>query len=459
MKSSVGLLTILVLLAALGTRLAAAWWWQSRTAGKFYFGDSESYWILGRAIAHGGPYEHGSPDARAFRAPGYPLVLAPLFALGGDDPPIVWARVLGAVLGTAAVGGVGWIAWRLFDVRAGVAAAAIAAVEPGAVAMSVMVLSEALFCPLMVLQFALWVAAWQAGSAHRAAWLSAGAGLAAGAATLTRPGWLLFVPLAVLVGLVASYVGRTERSEGRRDLPNGPRRASLRSVRPTRVAGSRPRGRHLAIGAIMLLAMAAAMTPWWIRNYRVIGRFVPTTLQVGASLYDGWSPQATGASDFSFVERISRDERTRQAAGADEHEPFEYRLDRRLKSEAVAWARENPGRVIGLAAVKFLRIWNVWPNEPGLSAWPIRLAIVVTYVPIMLLAAVGAARTIRWGWPYMLCWLPALYFTALHVVFVGSIRYRVPAMLMLAVLAGGVIGGGNAEGRGETGDGRTEGSD
>jgi len=412
MERSAAKLLIVVLLAALGARLAAAWWWESRLAGRFFFGDSESYWVLARAIAHGGPYEYGSPDARVFRAPGYPLVLAPLFVLGRDDPPVLWARVLGAVLGTAAVGGVGWLGWRLFGARAGLAAAAIAAFEPGAVAMSATVLSEALFCPLLVLHVGLWIAAWQARSPRRTAWLAAAAGVAAGAATLARPSWLLFAPLVVLLGLPA----RGERT------------------------------RHLGIGLVMLATCAAMMLPWWIRNYRVIGRFVPTTLQVGASLYDGCSPQATGASDLSFVERFAREERAQPAAGPGDVAPFEYRLDRRLRKEATGWARENPGRVLKLAAVKFLRIWNVWPNEPGLSSWPIRLALMTTYLPIMLLAVVGAARTIRRGWPYILCWLPAIYLTGLHVIFVGSIRYRVPAMLTLAVLAAGAVAGGEVAG-------------
>ena len=49
-------------------------------------------------------------------------------------------------------------------------AAGMAAVYPGAVAISVLVLSEAAFCALMLLQFVLWAAAYKAASWRRAAW-------------------------------------------------------------------------------------------------------------------------------------------------------------------------------------------------------------------------------------------------------------------------------------------------
>jgi hypothetical protein len=39
----------------------------------------------------------------------------------------------------------------------------------------------------------------------------------------------------------------------------------------------------------------------------------------------------------------------------------------------------------------------------------------------------------------VLVWLPAVYLTLLHTVFVSSIRYREPAMLCLLTLAGAAI--------------------
>jgi hypothetical protein len=92
-----------------------------------------------------------------------------------------------------------------------------------------------------------------------------------------------------------------------------------------------------------------------------------------------------------------------------------------------------------LAGIKVRRMWNIWPNEPSFSAWPIRLTVLLTYVPVLGLAVVGAVKTFRRGLPYLLCWFPAVYFTLLHMIFVGSIRYRQPAMLGLIVLAAGTL--------------------
>jgi 4-amino-4-deoxy-L-arabinose transferase-like glycosyltransferase len=357
----------------------------------FAFGDSESYWVLGHQIARGEPYQFGGDDARVFRTPGYPLLLAGLFAVAGEQPPVLWARALGAVLGTLAVGGVYWLTRLLFDQPAALLGTGLTAVYPGAVAMSVFVLSEALFCPLILGQFIAWILAWRANRKVTGLAWAVVAGITAGAATLVRPSWLLFTPLAVAVALTMF----------------GERRRQLR------------------LSAIMLAAMIIAMSPWWVRNRIVVSRFVPTTLQVGASLYDGLNPRATGASNMWW-------DKDDPAVPQDEHS-----RDRQLRDEAVSWAHQNPGRVLELAGVKFLRMWNVWPNEPSLGSWPFRLALMMSYVPMAALAACGAWIFSRRGWPYAVCWLPAVYFTGLHMIFVSSIRYRRPAMLTLIVLAAG----------------------
>ena len=188
-------------LLALVVRVAAAVYWQSRLHGQFGMPDSESYWTLAQTIAAGEPYACG-PDGeyRVFRTPGYPLLLAPILAISSGTTAVMLARIEAALLGTAAVAGVWWLGRQLFDERAALLAAVFAAFYPGAIALSVMVLSEAPFCALLPVQLALWIAAWKAESPRRAGLLALTAGAVAGIATLMRPSWLLFTPFAVADG-------------------------------------------------------------------------------------------------------------------------------------------------------------------------------------------------------------------------------------------------------------------
>ena len=158
----------LVLLLALAARVAAGAYWQSRLHGQFGMPDSESYWTLAQTIAAGEPYACG-PDGeyRVFRTPGYPLLLAPILALSSGNTAVILARIEAALLGTAAVAGVWWLGRQLFDERAALLAAVFAAFYPGAIALSVMLLSEAPFCALLPVQLALWIAAWKAESPRR----------------------------------------------------------------------------------------------------------------------------------------------------------------------------------------------------------------------------------------------------------------------------------------------------
>lgn len=403
-----------ILAVALVLRLAAGAWWQQRLpAGtKFAFGDSESYWQLARAVAHAEPYEYGPDHLQIFRTPGYPACLAPIFWFAAE-PPVMWARAISAILSTAAVGLTAVLAKILFDDRTALLAGAIAALYPESIALGVFVLSEAGFAPCMMLSLVCWALACRQPNSSPSAqtFWALTAGISTGLATLMRPSWLLFVPFAAIAAFIATAI--------RRNL----------------AAGVNPK-----TFVLVIVGLCLTMLPWWIRNYNVAGRFIPTTLQVGASLYDGISPTATGASDMRFVGQFVAEQRAADAApNANTTNLFEDRLDRRLKDAAVSWATAHPRRVLELAGIKLLRIWSPLPNANEFQNRWLRLALLITYAPIIALAILGIWQYSPRGWPYLLLWLPAVYLTFLHIIFVSSIRYRQPAMLPLIILASAVL--------------------
>ena len=455
---------VLILAAALALRLVAAGWWQSRLAGEraFAFGDSGSYWLLAQHCVRGEPYRYGIDQSCAFRTPGYPLLLAAWFCVVGDDPPVVYGRWLGAICGMVAVGLVIRLGWQLFDRTTAWVAGLLATVLPDAVGMSIWILSEAPFMPLMLGQLSCWIASERAETSGRWWCWTVLAGVANGLAVLMRPSWLLFVPfvaaLSGLVWFVVTFSRRTaapmeHRAAVTQRFETGPRETGmsrLDSGQPSVEASAQTAGcarwsspwaassrRMVAGGLVMMLMTTLVMLPWWLWTFRQTGTWVVTTLQTGASLYDGWRPGADGGSDMRFVEPMYASFLTQEAReppppGAPSPE---VRFDRYLHDQAVAWAKANPGEVLRLMGVKLVRMWSPWPNALELQSGLARWTVLAGSVPIFLASLWGIKLTWRRGWSYWLCWLPAVYFTGLHLVFASSIRYRQPAMVCLLALA------------------------
>ena len=405
-RHELGRLALVLLLAFAARAAFVIAWHATHEPQHFEFPDSASYWDLGRDLATGAPYEFGSTDRRVHRAPGYPLMLAPLFVALGPDASPAAARWLGAIVGTLTVGAVYWLARLMFDRRVALLAAIVVALYPETIATSVLPLSDGPFCLWMVLQLVLWRWAVDSTPAKSAA-LAAFAGVVGGIATLTRPSWLLFSPLFAM----AWWFGA---------------RFSRRSV---------------LLAVAMMAGMVATMLPWWGRNYHITRRFVPTVLWVGPSLYDGLNPAADGSSNMDFVRRFEAQLRAADAANplAVDEPPFEFRFDRLMRDESLAWAKAHPGRALQLAGVKLRRMWNIWPNEPAFRSEWVRAAIAGTYVPLVLLAIYGGWQIRNRRLDLLLLASPVVYFSLLHAVFIGSLRYRQPALLLLAILAAAAI--------------------
>jgi len=401
-------------------RLAAAAYWQQTASAEgrlFRLGDSHSYWVLASQLGQGLPYQYGSSESRIFRAPLYPLLLAPLTRIQDELSAVWWARVLGCLLGTLSVGLVGWLAWRLAGQAAALVAVGLAAIYPSAVGMSIVVLSEAVFMPLMLGYLLAWQAAWME-TGRRQTWAyGLLAGALAGAAVLARPSWLLFAPFAWGLGMLTGA----------------------------------DRWRHSVIFVATLLGLSVVMSPWWIRNALITGRFVPTTLQVGPSLLDGLHPGASGASDegMAFMqaiiaEQIAADQALLNAPPTPHSDPLvstlEYRINARAQQVAIQWAVQHPAETLSLAWRKLWRIWSLWPDGGEVGSAAIRLMLTLSSFSILLLACHFSLRPQRpRGWFYAILWLPSLYFTLLHMVFVGSIRYREPALMVLVAAAASAL--------------------
>ena len=323
-------------LRRLSAAVAVEWYVRRRgTQRVCVFDDAEYYWALAGTIRRGTLYEvveWGDIPHFALRVPGYPAFLAACQTILGERP--LAARLVQAGLGVLTV----WLMYQLSREVAGknenpsmtsggpitgradgrswtvpLVAASLAAVHPYFVVMSVLILSEAVFFPLMLA--ALWgmAAVWNettaatAAVSRRALAIALGVGAASGAAILVRPSWALFVPVMLVAWSWSVVVSR----------------------------GFPPRLRILnaaGVAAVVLLGLGIVMSPWWFRNLRVFGRFVPTAVWMGASLYDGLNPHATGASDMRFLE------------SPDIWPLDELDQDRELTRRALVFVHDQPGR-------------------------------------------------------------------------------------------------------------------
>ncbi len=373
----------LLLGAAAAVRLAAA-----LALPETRFPDSGTYEQLAVSIRESSELKDAGGN-RAAVAPGYPLFIAACRATLGESKFAY--RIPQLLLGVGTVLGIYLLARRLWGERAGLAAGALAAVDPFAVYFETLELTEG---PALCLLVWTGLAAWHA---RERLWAAPCAGALVGLAALVRPGWLL-------LGLVMAASALLLPGE---DRPR-PRNAAVRGL--------------LAAGALLLV-----MSPWWVRNYRVLKTFVPLATGSGQSLYEGNSPNATGgpAVPQTVFARLRGEPRM-----------DELERNKLLSVEARRWIAANPGRFAKLAAVKFGRTWSPLPNEAAHRRWYHVLPSVLAWATVLALAAAGLFlardRRGRAVW----CLLPTVVVIIAHLFIIGSVRYRMPAWPFLEVLAG-----------------------
>jgi 4-amino-4-deoxy-L-arabinose transferase-like glycosyltransferase len=310
--------------------------------------------------------------------PLYPI----LIAITGPG----WGQLLlDIILSTAVV----WLVFELTlsvfgDRVAALLAAFAAAIYPYFIFYSALGLTEPLFFTLLLAAYV----AWYRGRFTTAA-------IAAVLAILTRPIIDPLVPVLVL----AFAVGVHQLTIA----------ASLRRL------------------AAYVLIYCALLAPWWVHNYAAYGTFVRLNLGAGVVLYEGNHPDnhkgggtLPGEIDFSAFDSI-RDPLAR---------------DRAMWDAGMRFIIDDPRRFIENAGIKFLRFWRPWPYAQGYSGLLYVAASAASFVPVLLLSLL---YLLGWGWrdrrritPMLLF---AAYLTAIHMVFLASLRYRLPIELFMIVFA------------------------
>jgi 4-amino-4-deoxy-L-arabinose transferase-like glycosyltransferase len=325
-------------------------------------------------------------DVYAYRTPGYPWFLA---ACGGS---LRAARLAQALVDTSTALAAYLLARKLLDDRAAAFAAALVALNPFMIYFSGLILSETLFTAMLA-----WGIYFACKPKRR--WASA---IVLVGAVLVRPSALL---LPILIPAAATVVVNWRNG--------GP--YHWRAVATVAVQGA------------FLLALTLGL--WGVRNYRVLNAWIWTTTNGGITQYDGFNPNASGASDQRFLEGMP-----------ELKQMGEVERSRKLSAMASEYVWSHPGRSVFLMFRKIARTWSPMPlSEQFGSALYVVIGL-AWGAPFYALVLAGIFRGNLSSAIKALLLLPAVYFTVVHALSVGSLRYRVPLEPQLAIVAASAVG-------------------
>jgi 4-amino-4-deoxy-L-arabinose transferase-like glycosyltransferase len=344
-------------------------------------GDQFEYLEVGRNLVH--EHQLRFYDDRfgqwvyAYRTPGYPFLIA---ACGGNVRVI---RLVQALIDTSTVLAIYLLARRFMGQGGALVAGAMVAFNPFLIYFSGLVLSETLFTSMLAWGLYLLV---------------------------TRLGWgIVLLALATLV------------------------RPSALGLAVVLAAGvGWPRGWPVVLrnAGLAILAVIIVLFPWAWRNahHPVLRSWIWTATNEGITTYDGFHEGATGASDQKpFLQEM----RT-LLAHMDEVERDEFFAER-----AHGWIRTHPLRSIQLMGNKIARTWSPFPLSTEYGSKRLYVIIGLCYsLPFYIMIVLGLwSRSLPLSVKVLLL-IPAIYFTGIHALSVGSLRYRIPFETPMAVLVG-----------------------
>jgi hypothetical protein len=107
-----------------------------------------------------------------------------------------------------------------------------------------------------------------------------------------------------------------------------------------------------------------------------------------------------------------------------------------MKQAAFEFIKENPEKFVELAGLKFIRFWRLWPYAPEYETTKYIVMSLLSYGVVLLLSILFIMKYLKeYFWKVLPIILLIAYFTAVHMVLIGSIRYRLPIEPFLIIFA------------------------
>lgn len=362
--------------------------------------DSSAYMTLAGNIYEHGVYGFRPEHPGAYWAVGTAALYAGTFFVFGSET-MIGVLVINMISSIVALWGIYDLGRRWFGEGSGRLAALLFAIWPLTIQYTTVLASELHFIAMMVLGLAMWdrVRVSPMGLAFLL-----GSALAFTAATYLRPIALL-IPATLAI---ATLLDRRRQAIG-----------------------------PLLKAVVITAAIFALVAPWSARNERVFGTEVFMSTNFWPNFWMGNHAGTDGEytvlpAETRGMSEIERSNYMRTLALQElEADPFGFVPRTLLKA-----IRLHNRETIGVA-------WNVQSLRPmvGQTGLMVLKAVSTAYWYVVLLAALAGIVILareRSAWQTLLSppvWL-WLYFTALHaVIFVGD-RFHMPAIPMVAILAG-----------------------
>jgi hypothetical protein len=423
----------LICLLAFITRLAYVLTLQPR----IFWYDGEQYSRLATGLVQHGVYVNAQGHPSALWPPGYPLLLASVYALFGVN--IVAVRVVQCLIGAATVVLVHRIARRVLDGTGSTLAALATALYPLFIYCAGAVLSVTLQVALIAGGFLLVLVAVERRSAPAAA----GAGVVGAWATLVAGSALPVFLLSVL--WIAWCDGGTAERLEERSSTIGQRDADDRRVMGQGAGGTtfstprRNRTRSVRLALACLLPIVVIVGAWALRNEHALGHPVLVSTNGGYNLWLGNYPGVTASTGNRFEVPGMEEEAMRLGSLPGN----EVTRDRAFFHRAMEYISADVPRFLRLSLSKLLNLWALY-QEPMTEDRPRlnfeKLASIFSYGILLPFALVWLFVSLPKSRVAVLVLLLFLSYSIVHAVTLSKVRFRLPLDCFVIIYgSGGVV--------------------